>query len=211
MNDEYRALVAKVDAFADATSARRRADMACRSGCASCCHAWLTVSPVEAAALREAVAELPPSERAPLAARGRLEREREARGEAQPRCAMLDEADRCGVYAARPLVCRSQGHALLYPPGFIPEAAVRARVEAREQNTEAREHSSAGEVTYCPLNYQAAPPGAQDVLDAGRVDQLLALVNHRFARAQGEAPDRRTSISQIAAEADMLGCSKSPG
>ena len=36
---------------------------------------------------------------------------------------MLELDGRCAVYAHRPLVCRTQGYALRYPAGFMPEAA----------------------------------------------------------------------------------------
>ncbi len=199
MSSEYRALRAKVDAFAVSTAERRAADLACRAGCETCCHTWLTVSAVEAEALREAIARLPAERRGRLAERGRRELAREAGGEAGARCAMLDEAGQCVVYESRPLVCRTQGHALRYPPGFVPEEAVRARASG---GTDA----PAGEITYCPLNYTQAPPRAADVLDAERVDQLLAVVNHRFALARGVPGGARVAISEIAREADMLGC-----
>ena len=60
MSSEYQALRATVDAFAQATATRRQADMACRAGCSSCCHAWLTVSTVEAEELRAGVRKLAP-------------------------------------------------------------------------------------------------------------------------------------------------------
>lgn len=173
--------------------------MACRAGCSSCCHAWLTVSPVEAEELRAGIRALSPEDRSALAARGRRELEREARGETEPRCAMLSDAGQCTVYEHRPLVCRTQGHALRYPVGFVPEAAVRARASAAGG-------ASAGEITYCPLNYTAAPPRAADVLDAERVDQMLAIVNHRFATTRGMQSETRTAIGELAQEADMLGC-----
>jgi len=200
MNSEYRALQAKVDAFADATAARRAADLQCRAGCASCCHVWLTVSPVEAQAVRGALAALAAEERSAISARGRRELEREARHEGEPRCAMLDDDGRCAVYAQRPLVCRTQGHALRYPAGFVPASAVRARTA-----------NEAGEITCCPLNYTNEPPAPPDVLDAERVDQLLAIVNHRFATAEHIPPEARTAISELAREADMLGCPESRG
>jgi Fe-S-cluster containining protein len=201
MSSEYQALRAKVDAFAQATAERRQADMACRAGCESCCHTWLTVSPVEAAEIREAIARLSPERRAQLAERGRRELAREAGRSAasEPRCAMLESSGECCVYEQRPLVCRTQGHALRYPPGFVPEAAVRAR-------TRGGASAAAGEITYCPLNYTAAPPLAADVLDAERVDQLLAVVNHRFANARDVPGEIRVAISELAQEADMLGC-----
>jgi uncharacterized protein len=193
MSDEYRALVEKVESFTGPTYERRRADMQCHRGCDGCCHAWLTVSPVEAAPLQRALSALPRALRSAIAARGRRELEREAQGETPARCALLDEHGACEVYEDRPLVCRTQGHALRYPAGFIPVEAVRARV-------------STGELAYCPLNYTDAPPRAPDVLDAERVDALLAVVNLRYARAHDLAPEQRQPISALAAEADMLGC-----
>ena len=96
------------------------------------------------------------------------------------------------IYAHRPLVCRTQGFALRYPAGFIPEAAVRAR-------------TNTGDVTHCPLNFTHAAPASPDVLDAERVDQLLAVVNHRFARSHGLGSEVRDSISDIAARANDSG------
>lgn len=191
MSTEYAALVAKVEGFTSAAFERRRGDMACRSGCDACCHTWLTVSGVEAEAVRAGVRALTAEARARLAERGRRELAREQAGEAAPRCAMLADDGRCDVYEARPLVCRTQGHALRYPSGFVPAEAVRSR-------------SAAGEVTHCPLNFTGRAPDAADVLDAERVDQLLALVNHRHALARGTDPGQRTELSVLAAEADVL-------
>jgi uncharacterized protein len=188
---EYRALVAKVDGFTDTIEARRRSDFACSAGCAACCHAWLSVSLVEADTLRAALAELDPEQRAAIRARGEREQAREQAGEQVPRCALLDDAGRCGAYAARPLVCRTQGHALRYPAGFIP----------LEQVALSR---SNGDVTWCPLNYTASGPDGADVLDAERVDQILAVVAQRYADACGGAREARVSLSALAAEADVL-------
>lgn len=171
---EYEALRDKVDAFTRETEARRREDLACRAGCAACCHVDLEVSDVEAAAVREAVVALEEPARARLSERA--SRRREPGGP----CVMLEDG-RCVIYAARPLVCRTQGHALRYPAGTLPEGAVRAG-------------ASAGEVTWCPLNYAERAPGAEDVLDAERVDVLLALVNRRAT----DRPLARTSLAALA-------------
>lgn len=189
MSDEYRALVDKVGVFTADALERRRADMACRSGCDGCCHVWLSVSPVEGDAMRAGLAALSPAARADVVERGARERLREDAHEPAPRCAMLSPDGSCVIYGDRPLVCRTQGYALRYPAGFIPQAAVHSR-------------STAGEVTYCPLNFTAAAPDAPDVLDAERVDQLLALVNHRFAHARGLGSLIRHSVSDVAAHAD---------
>jgi Fe-S-cluster containining protein len=186
VSTEYGSLVDKVDAFTHATFERRRADMACRAGCDGCCQVWLSVSTVEADAIRGALAALAPEARARVMERGVREHRREAEGESSPRCAMLESDGRCAVYDQRPLVCRTQGHALRYPQGFIPEGAVRTRMPA-------------GDVTHCPLNFTRAAPNGEDVLDAERVDLLLALVNHRFAVEHGQDPATRHAISDAAA------------
>lgn len=189
MSDEYLALVDKIGVFTAAALERRREDMACKSGCDGCCHVWLTVSQVEGEAIRVGLAALSPAARADVVRRGEREQQRELEGAATPRCAMLEPDGSCAIYEKRPLVCRTQGFALRYPAGFIPVAAVRAR-------------TSTGEVTHCPLNFTHAAPVARDVLDAERVDELLAVVNRRFASAHHLEPLVRSSISDVAARAD---------
>lgn len=190
MSNEYAALVTKVEAFTTAALERARGEMACARGCDQCCFAWLTLTQVEAAELRRAIAALSPSARARVAERGRRELEREqSDGDLTPRCAMLEDDGSCAAYEARPLVCRTQGFALRYPAGFIPVEAVRARV-------------ATGEVTHCPLNFRTRGPAPEVVLDAERVDQLLALVNLRFCEAQGLDAGERHAISALAALAE---------
>jgi hypothetical protein len=191
MPDEYRALLDKVSAFTDVTSARRHADFSCRAGCDACCQAWLTVNPVEAEAVLSRLAALSDAARQRVRRRGERELAREAEGTAQPRCAMLEEDGRCAVYEARPLVCRTQGHALLYPRDLLAKNTIRAR---RAQ----------GDITYCPLNYQSAPPEAADVLDAELVDKLLAVVSHRHASARRLSSLERYGLSALAAGSSVL-------
>lgn len=176
--DEYRAVLAKVDAFAAQVAARAGAAMACRAGCAGCCQAGLTVSPVEAAAIAAHLERLPPQARNAIAARA--ERHREG-------CVFLDEGGRCSVYEARPIVCRTQGLPLRYPPGFVPAEAVGIDLGER------------GAVTWCPLNFAEAPPGPGEVLDAELVDRLLAVVNRRHCAGTGEEPLERIALDAIAA------------
>jgi len=99
--DRYRELCAKVDSFFARVKARHAADMKCATGCDGCCRIRLTVTAVEAAEIREAVAALSPELRQRAAARARLD--------APDRCAALDDDGRCAIYTARPLVCRSHG------------------------------------------------------------------------------------------------------
>ncbi len=191
MTSEYRALVAKVEAFTEATFRRRESDFACAACCAACCHTWLSVSTVEADEVRAALSALPPQTRAQVRQRGEREQQRALNEDEVPRCAMLDDDDRCSIYEARPLVCRTQGHALQYPFGLIPSEAVARRTEK-------------GELTWCPLNYVTAEPKPEDVLDAERVDQILAVVAARHAVAHDLDREARFELSALAAETDVL-------
>jgi len=99
--DRYRELVAKVDAFFARVEQRHADQMLCGSGCFDCCLVRLSVTAVEAAVIREALAALSDETRARLS-------ERAARNEPD-RCAALGDDGRCAIYAGRPLVCRSHG------------------------------------------------------------------------------------------------------
>ena len=93
----YRELCGKVDAFFARVKARHGDQMQCAAGCDGCCRAGLTVTAVEAAEIRDALAGLTEEER------------RRATGGARGRCAALEADGRCAIYPARPLVCRSHG------------------------------------------------------------------------------------------------------
>ena len=188
MSAEYKALVDKVDAFVASTAARRSDALRCQKGCEACCHAFLSVGPVEASVVRTGLRGLSPDTRARVRDRGVQAREREQAGAGDPRCALLEDDGSCAIYAHRPLVCRSQGHALRYPEGFVPEQAVRLRTKT-------------GAVTWCPLNYTEQGPRSEDVLDAERVDQILALVTRRQV-SEPEDALVRTGLSDLAAEGE---------
>lgn len=175
---EYLALVAKVESAASGVSARRAADITCHAGCEACCHAELTVSVVEAETVRRGLLALSDIERDIVRARGKQ------MPSGEPRCVMLGDGGKCAIYDARPLVCRTQGHALRYPDGVIPASALFSRTE------------DGGGVTWCPLNYTERLPESHDVLDAERINQILAVVNRRAT----SSPEKRTSLRELAAE-----------
>jgi hypothetical protein len=174
---EYRSLLEKIAGSTSAIEERRSADLACARGCDQCCHVHLDLLPVEAAAIRAHLASSEP---------GRREAIRERAETPDDRCVMLAPDGSCDIYEARPLVCRTQGHALAYPPDVIPEDAVRAR--------------AGGDVTWCPLNYRGSPPSGSDVLSAELLDRLLFVVNRRFAEPRGLDPERRTPLVTLAAD-----------
>jgi len=98
--DQYRALVAKVDAFWDHAVATQPTAFRCSEGCDDCCHQRLTVFPVEAMAIE---AHLTTMDMDPaLGARVF------ANAQSPDRCAFLLEG-RCAIYPVRPVICRTHG------------------------------------------------------------------------------------------------------
>lgn len=128
----YPELAAKVDAFFTRVMDRHGADMRCNSGCSHCCHVRLSITHVEADAIRDEVARWPAERAQALAANALAAR--------PDQCAALDANGRCLVYAARPYVCRSHG------------APIRL-VELRTKQVT---------VTACSENFTAHGPAAAD-------------------------------------------------
>jgi Fe-S-cluster containining protein len=119
----------------------------CRAGCSACCHGPFDITVADVELLREAVAALDGKARAEVEARAaRLLGAMEA---AEPEwtaphavaalgderfdglierfadvpCPLLDDAGRCRIYDARPLVCRLIGLGLVTPIGRVIENA----------------------------------------------------------------------------------------
>ncbi len=105
-------LTHKVDAFFARVALRHGDDMQCASGCSDCCRVRLTVTSVEAAAIRAHVTTWPAEQRRALAETG-----------PDDRCAALDAAGRCRIYPVRPLVCRSHGVPIRMRRGGLPVVA----------------------------------------------------------------------------------------
>jgi Fe-S-cluster containining protein len=156
-------LHAKVDAFFARVEARHGDEVACRTGCADCCRARLTVTGVEARAIAGEVARWSIEQRRALAAQV------EAR-HGDPRCAALDDADRCTIYEARPIVCRSHGVPVRLQRGSLPVIEV------------------------CPRNFARSAPAADCVLDQATLSTLVLAVD----RAEG-GDGSRTDLAQLLA------------
>jgi hypothetical protein len=148
-------LTAKVDAFFARVQERHGADMECGSGCSDCCHVRLTVTGVEAAAIRALAPRVTPNPD-------------------PDRCAALDGANRCQIYAARPIVCRSHG------------APIRMRVD------------SLPVVQSCFRNFRGAEPAADCVVDQATLSALLLAVD-RDAGGDGTRVDLAELIAELAA------------
>jgi uncharacterized protein len=105
----FEELTRKVDGFFARVTVRHGTDMQCATGCSDCCHVRLTITAVEAAAIRAHVTAWPGARRSNLADIGPADR-----------CAALDPGGRCKIYEARPLVCRSHGLPIRMRRGSLP-------------------------------------------------------------------------------------------
>ena len=150
----YGELAAKVDGFFARSMARHGDLMRCNTGCSHCCHVRLSITGVEAQAIRDEVVTWPPERRAALAAN--------LAAAPADHCSALDPGGRCLVYAARPIVCRSHG------------APIRLPVEGGTA------HKSLPIVTSCRENFVARGPAAADpdcILDQGTLSALTLAVD----------------------------------
>ena len=96
------------DLFERSVPESARAKIACASGCAFCCYQPVKVSAPEAFFLARAVAENPELEAGVREAVARLDgRRADAPGVAWLRCPLLDPANNCTTYAARPFACQA--------------------------------------------------------------------------------------------------------
>lgn len=162
----------RVDAHFDAAVARTPTAFECRAGCSACCQRF-SVWAVEAAPLREALADL---ELRDPATRERVRSQ--GRDPDATACALLVD-DRCSVYAERPLICRSHGLPIAVP-------------------AEGASGSDALTVDHCPLNFRAElgveiPRASVLVLDA--INRPLVVLAE--LTAPGAA---RVALADLAAE-----------
>jgi len=153
--DNYWQVIARVDDLCRGIESALRGQISCSEGCSSCCTA-ISLFPVEAAALRAALDALPEEEASAI----RSHLEEHAGGE---RCPLLSH-DRCLLYDARPVICRTHGLPILYSDG-----------------NERR-------VDCCPRNLDGCETlSGSAVIDLDRLNVLLSAVNALF-RSQSEAP-----------------------
>lgn len=163
----YRNLIAKVDELCGGILARLGERIVCREGCASCC-THLSLFPVEAAALKKALAAVPPVVR---------QRIRAAAGLTGEECPLL-EADRCLLYEARPVICRTHGLPVLV-----------------------RENDSA-RVDLCSLNGQGMESlQPVDIVDLERLNALLAAINALYVQQAGGG-QQRVPMASVLSEAE---------
>ncbi len=178
----------KVDTHFAAAVARSPHAFRCADGCDACCHVRIGVFAVEAAPIREALAQLATADPA-LRTRVRLQADDPAHAH---HCALLVEG-RCAVYEQRPLICRSHGLPVLAPDPDEPETV---------------------QLDHCPLNFTAQPPPRASMLRLDAVNQPLALLARLWTApdAAGRSPpgDPRIALEDLARADDALGPDSKP-
>jgi len=102
--ENYLALVNRIDELCDRTAQSFQSQISCRAGCDACCR-HLSIFAVEAAALRQALHELPNEDAA-------LVRQAAQLSLPEDPCPLLHDG-LCLLYAARPIICRTHGLPLL--------------------------------------------------------------------------------------------------
>ena len=103
--DNYKQLTARIDALCNEIAAALGEQITCSAGCSSCCTA-ITVFSVEAAAMREALANLPDTTAEEI-------RRHVSEHADDERCPLLLH-HRCLLYDARPIICRTHGLPIVY-------------------------------------------------------------------------------------------------
>lgn len=172
-------LFARVDAFFARVHAQHGADMACRAGCSDCCRRRFSVTGIEAAAIREALAALPAPTRATLAARA-------VSGDPST-CPALDAGGRCDLYGARPLICRTHGLPIRFTPLAPPGGHALPVLDT------------------CPKNFAGQDLGALpagSVLDQTTLSTVLGALDAAYADELGTPRGERVEIAALLAGAD---------
>ena len=163
----YRQLITEVEAAMAPLLERHRNILRCAPGCAACCQA-LSLLPIEAYLVYRAFLALPAA---------RQEQLRLAGDRASTTCPLLAD-QRCTIYEARPLICRTHGLAIAY-------------VDPEHETIE---------VSACPLNFsEDFSFGHDDLLFLDPFNARLATLNQQAARALGLAAATRLAMAEILA------------
>jgi len=126
--------------FFDKVQSKYAAQMKCAEGCAKCCYTDISVFEVESENIKEWFNSQSDEKKSELKTLWQTPVNAGA-------CAFLYD-EKCSVYEARPIICRTQG-----APLFV-----------QSQNV----------LDYCPLNFEAGDPPKEDWLNLERLNTLLS-------------------------------------
>ncbi|NTV50548.1 MAG: YkgJ family cysteine cluster protein [Geobacteraceae bacterium] len=164
--ENYQQLIARVDALCQTIAVALGGQITCSAGCSSCCTS-ITVFPVEAAAMREALNKLP-AQRADEIRRHVLEN---ADGE---RCPLLFQ-HQCLLYEARPIICRTHGLPIIY-------------------TSEGQRNSDCCPLN---LTGTESPLSGTSVVDLDKLNTLLVAINSIYlSQAESSETEVRVTIAE---------------
>ena len=127
--------------FFDKINTKYSNQMKCKEGCSKCCFTNISVFKVESERIVEWFSSLEPVVQNELRELWKTKNETGA-------CTFLYN-DRCTIYEARPVICRTLG-----APLFLQSENV---------------------LDYCPLNFEAGDPPKEDWLNLERLNTMLSL------------------------------------
>jgi Fe-S-cluster containining protein len=164
--ENYRQLVARIDHLCQGITARLGQQITCSEGCSSCC-STITIFPVEATALRDALDTLPVLEAEAI-------RQHVSRQDAGEGCPLLAN-QRCLLYSARPIICRTHGLPIIY-------------IQDGQRTSDC-----------CPRNLSTAESvSGANTVDLDALNALLVAVNALYLSQAGlESSQERMTIAEV--------------
>ncbi|TYT73846.1 YkgJ family cysteine cluster protein [Desulfobotulus mexicanus] len=169
----YRALVKRVDERLEEIRMQAGSHMVCSKGCDACCR-HISVFAVEAFAMAKAMAALGEDEKASIRMRA------EKAGPEDP-CPLLNDG-LCGLYEARPIICRTHGYPLL--------------IQEEEEAF----------LDCCPLNFSGGLEKALPMSIALEpLNRMLVAVQGMFVKESGmEGVPERMTIAEVLLLSDIF-------
>ncbi len=170
----YAQLLTKVDEFFRSVYARHPEKFSCAVGCYGCCRQGLSVSRVEADFIKRWLQDHP-DRAAKIKDLSKMKNEPEF-------CRFLDAKGACGIYEARPVICRTHGA----PISWVEESA------GDGVTNEFRD--------VCPLNFEEErleELSGQDVLSLDKLNALLSVITRHYTQSNDVV---RESLKSIADE-----------
>jgi Fe-S-cluster containining protein len=215
-------LTQKVDAFFARVAERHGEDMQCATGCSDCCHVRLTITAVEAAAIRTLVAGWPAERRRSLAVTGPGDKRSVITGGGDPDGSAGPTGISSGQGGARPLP-RARSIALGHGAGVLPrgidpcaalDPAGRCKIYdarplvCRSHGVPIRIRQGALPIVQaCHRNFTRTTPDPDCILDQTTLSAMLYAVN----AAEGEPTDPRKAPSSSEPVSRIAETERSPG
>jgi len=173
---QYQNLIFKVDTACRKLEQLYQEHLLCKPGCSQCCEVERTVCSVEAYFIKQQLQTLSIQ---------KIKRLRKLHKDNDETCPMLLR-NRCVIYPARPIICRTHGLPILY------REAERAFVD------------------YCRLNFTQLPQdykfNEQHILDMNPFNIELVQIDNKFSEHFLEKPwrpDNRRSLKSILFDFDL--------